>query len=149
MRRLVMPLLCLFMLAGCSLPAGSSTSPTPTPTPKSPLETALEDEIDGDTGETAEGRMQIRRAVMDYVAAHYPESKVAGISTLKYDDNSYLVCVDIPNGEQQHIERLVVKLYISDEGESYWKAGPFDAYLERDTDLQSPIAKSHNGRHGP
>lgn len=136
MKRAALILVLLSSLVGCSdvdppdtseVGAQSSSTATPSPTPQSPLEKALEQELNFSDTDTAFQRLQIRQAVANYLKAAQPEWKVEAISLTNFtSDSSYYAGVDASSGEKHQVYRLKVWFFVKDNGETYWKVTPLE-----------------------
>jgi hypothetical protein len=109
----------------------NTQQPTPTPEESSPQEEAAYLERRTQRRDTAESRLHVRQAVVDYVRAHMPQWKVNGVSLVSYTGNLYLAGVDASANRRQQSVNLVVRFYVADSGDAYWKAEPLDSNLAK------------------
>ena len=76
-----------------------------------------------------EGRAEARAAAGLYAQGLWPSWGVRGITSLTVAGNFYLVGVDITSGGEHRTLNLVVRLYFTEGGDSYWKAEPLTEEL--------------------
>ena len=80
-------------------------------------------------GGNAEERAAVRKAATDYMQAKLPGWKVVGVSMFAYTGNLFLVGVDAKSASEERTYNLVARLFVSPEGQTYWKAEPFTSNL--------------------
>jgi hypothetical protein len=71
-----------------------------------------------------EDRMQARQAIKSYIKELFPRSNITGIALLSYGRTLYEAGVDLSSSGQRRTLNLVVRLYVADSGESYWRVEP-------------------------
>lgn len=130
---LIALLLCVALLCACSRPATESAnaasatanpSASPTSSPRSSqYSAALDEEIAQDIDDAA-NRVEARRAATDYARATFPSWEVRGVAAVAYTGNLYIVSVELSSGKESKTITLVSRLFITDEGDTYWKADP-------------------------
>ncbi|MFY9619269.1 MAG: hypothetical protein WAM70_18470 [Pyrinomonadaceae bacterium] len=102
----------LVLFAGCS---NNST-------PSDPLSKGIEQQLQAqDKGDALKSRMQVRRAALNHVKAHYSGWVVQGVSIYAAAGNDYLVGVDVISGSDRQTVSVGVELFVQDNGEKYWK----------------------------
>jgi predicted Zn-dependent protease len=129
------PLLCLVALPASLLffPACGNTnqsanqavvkpSPKPSPSPPTPSQVSAEEEKELQEEEDSNNRLEAREAVAEYVKSNLPKHKIKGVSLLSYTGNLYIANVDLSEGEKHQTVSLIVRMYIKENGETYWKA---------------------------
>lgn len=105
------------------------TSVTPTPTPDSPQRRAALDEGITQDFDDPDHRLAARDAAAAYVRKHFPTWDVKGVSALAYTGNCYITGVDVSASTERKTVTLVVRLFVTDRGDTYWKAEPLTPEL--------------------
>lgn len=137
-RRMLALVLSLAFAASCGgSPPVQRAVATPSPAPESaarpqtPEEKIGVEEYAAQHYDTPEHRAQVRQAVSEYVKAQMPGGSVRGVSSYACTGNIYFVGVDISSGRQQRTVNLLVRLFMPDDGKSYWKVEPLDSEIGR------------------
>jgi hypothetical protein len=123
-------LLCGVLACNRGRPAAESAQASPTATaspsnsPRDPHYSAALDEEEAQENDEPENRAEARKAAEDYAHASFPNWKVHGISSFAYAGNVYIVSVDLGSDKESKTLTLVSRLFVNDEGDTYWKAEP-------------------------
>jgi len=70
----------------------------------------------------SEKRAEVIAAAREYLARAFPDWKLNGVSTFHHSDNHYYVFGDISKGDERRTVATIVKLFVEDNGPTYWKA---------------------------
>jgi len=107
-------------------PVSSSPSSSPAPTEDAETKTAREEaEAQGDN--FRESRTVARIAAQQYIKAELPEWTLKGMASQEsYEQNVFLVDVDVEKGKQHRVLSLIVEQFFTEKGPPYWKASPLD-----------------------
>jgi hypothetical protein len=112
-------LLSLVLLVGCNSDSSANQTQSPPKPKNTKIESALESEQDD--VDSAEIRMLIRQKTTEYLKSVKPDYQVKGISVTAFRGNIYAVGIDALSGRDRKTFDLIARLYIADDGESYWK----------------------------
>lgn len=77
----------------------------------------------------SENRRKVRQAATDYVKSRMPDWKVLGISSFAYTGSLYVVGIDVSSGDKRQTVNAVVRLFVQQDGATYWKADPLSQEL--------------------
>lgn len=116
-------LLCLIALCfGCGNTSQTRTSKPEKP--MDPLEHALSEEGLYEEAWTSvnAGRLEARKAAIDYVLATRPNSTIHGVTTTSLSPYMCLIGVDSSIGGRREVVNSIVRRFIADDGSSYWRA---------------------------
>jgi hypothetical protein len=127
--------------------ASPSPSPKTTSKPSSAQQESAEAEKDTQDDEDSDNRIAAREAVTEYVKTNLPKLKIEGISLLSYTGNLYIASVDLSDKEKHQTVSLIVRMYVKESGDTYWKADKLSeddkrllisrkAFLLKDTERQ-------------
>ena len=122
MRRVPFP--SVLLILGAIWFAGCNDAPKDQPKTKatpSALETAINQERDGESDDTSERRLLVRQKVTEYGKVAFPSDKIVGISTTPYQGNIYLIGLDLSSEKGKRTIDLIARIYVADSGETYWK----------------------------
>lgn len=97
-------------------------SPKPSPSPPTPQQLSAEEEKEAQEEEDSDNRIKAREAVVEYVKNNLPKQKIEGVSLLSYAGNLYVASVDLSENEKHRTISLIVRMYVKENGETYWKA---------------------------
>lgn len=100
----------------------ANLEPTPSPSPQTPQEKSAQSEKETQNEDSFENRAKARQAVVDYVKNSMPGQTIDGISLLSYTGNLYVASVDLSSAKKPQAISLLVRMYVKDNGETYWKA---------------------------
>jgi predicted Zn-dependent protease len=123
---LILLLCCLVIGCGSSqLPAqtaNTTPSPKPSPSPRTPQQKSAIAEQYLQEDEDSDNRIEVRKAVVEYVKSNLSNQKIEGVSLLSYTGNLYIASVDLSEKEKRQTISLIVRMYVKENGETYWKA---------------------------
>lgn len=119
--------LCGAIACGCSRSGNKNANiatATPTPSPRSSEYSAAFNEDMAEGYADTDNRMEARKAAADYARAAFPSLTVRGVAAVAYTGNLYIVGVDLSSDKEHKTVTVVSRLFITDSGETYWKAEP-------------------------
>lgn len=109
------------LIAILTIASSCSSSKVEKGAAQSKLEEGLRNEMGAASDDTLERRLQVRQKVVEYLHSTLPNQKVNGISLTPFQGNIYVVGVDFLSDKGRKTLDLIARLYVPDNGDSYWK----------------------------